>query len=75
MVQEQLLKKGHTDVKPKDTCDTSFSKAGSLKAARRAAGAVTHAVDCVVAGKNRNAFCAVRPPGHHAGSNGLLEDS
>ncbi|CAN0380616.1 unnamed protein product, partial [Ectocarpus fasciculatus] len=74
MVQQHLLKKGQTDVKPKDTCDTSFSK-GSLKAARRAAGAVTHAVDRVVAGKNRNAFCAVRPPGHHAGANGLIENS
>ncbi|CAN0160818.1 unnamed protein product, partial [Ectocarpus sp. 12 AP-2014] len=79
MVQQHLLKKGQTDVKPKDTCDTSFSKgkykAGSLKAARRAAGAVTHAVDRVLAGKNRNAFCAVRPPGHHAGANGLIENS
>ncbi|CAN0236735.1 unnamed protein product, partial [Ectocarpus fasciculatus] len=34
-----------------------------------------HAVDRVVAGKNRNAFCAVRPPGHHAGANGLIENS
>ncbi|CAN0577669.1 unnamed protein product, partial [Laminaria digitata] len=46
---------------------------GSLRAARRAAGAVTHAVDAVVSGRNRNAFCVVRPPGHHAGTNGLLE--
>jgi acetoin utilization deacetylase AcuC-like enzyme len=27
----------------------------------------------VLSGKNRNAFCVVRPPGHHAGINGLLE--
>jgi acetoin utilization deacetylase AcuC-like enzyme len=27
----------------------------------------------VLLGRNRNAFCAVRPPGHHAGVNGLLE--
>jgi acetoin utilization deacetylase AcuC-like enzyme len=27
----------------------------------------------VLSGKNRNAFCVVRPPGHHAGVNGLLE--
>lgn len=26
----------------------------------------------VIAGKNRNAFCAVRPPGHHAGPRGLV---
>jgi len=38
----------------------------SLEAAERAAGAVCAAVDAVVAGEARNAFCAVRPPGHHA---------
>lgn len=27
----------------------------------------------VLVGRNRNAFCVVRPPGHHAGSNGLLD--
>jgi len=45
--------------------DTSLS-AGSGEAALRAAGAVVAAVDAVVAGEARNAFCAVRPPGHHA---------
>jgi acetoin utilization deacetylase AcuC-like enzyme len=35
-------------------------------AALRAAGAVAAAVDAVVAGEAANAFCAVRPPGHHA---------
>jgi acetoin utilization deacetylase AcuC-like enzyme len=39
---------------------------GSGEAALRAAGAVCAAVDAVIAGENRNAFCAVRPPGHHA---------
>ena len=38
----------------------------TLTAARRAAGAVVRAVDMVMAGEVRNAFCAVRPPGHHA---------
>ncbi|RMD69569.1 MAG: histone deacetylase family protein, partial [Gammaproteobacteria bacterium] len=38
----------------------------SLKAALRAAGAVVHAVEAVVEGKIKNAFCNVRPPGHHA---------
>lgn len=39
---------------------------GSLPAALRAAGAVVAAVDTVVAETHRRAFCAVRPPGHHA---------
>ncbi|HZU89272.1 MAG TPA: histone deacetylase family protein [Stellaceae bacterium] len=38
----------------------------SAAAARHAAGAVAAAVDAVVAGAADNAFCAVRPPGHHA---------
>ena len=41
----------------------------SLEAARRAAGALTLAVDLVMSAKVNNAFCAVRPPGHHALSN------
>ncbi|MBV8777525.1 MAG: histone deacetylase family protein [Alphaproteobacteria bacterium] len=35
-------------------------------AALHAAGAVVAAVDAVMAGEATNAFCAVRPPGHHA---------
>jgi len=38
----------------------------SGRAALRAAGAVTAAVDAVAKGEADNAFCAVRPPGHHA---------
>ncbi len=38
----------------------------SGEAAFRAAGAVVAAVDAVMAGEAKNAFCAVRPPGHHA---------
>ena len=45
--------------------DTILSP-GSGEAALRAAGAVIAAVDAVAAGEARNAFCAVRPPGHHA---------
>jgi acetoin utilization deacetylase AcuC-like enzyme len=41
----------------------------SGQAALRAAGAVAAAVDAVVAGEADNAFCAVRPPGHHAEPN------
>ena len=45
--------------------DTVLS-AGSLTAARRAAGAVVAAARAVAAGERTRAFCAVRPPGHHA---------
>ena len=45
--------------------DTVMS-AGSAEAALRAAGAVVAAVDAVLSGASRRAFCAVRPPGHHA---------
>ena len=38
----------------------------SLSAARHAAGAVVHATNVVVNGECATAFCAVRPPGHHA---------
>jgi acetoin utilization deacetylase AcuC-like enzyme len=39
---------------------------GSIAAALRAAGAGIAAVDWVLSGTGRRAFCAVRPPGHHA---------
>jgi acetoin utilization deacetylase AcuC-like enzyme len=45
--------------------DTILSPA-SGRAALRAAGAVIAAVDAIVTGEADNAFCAVRPPGHHA---------
>ena len=45
--------------------DTVMS-AGSLEAALRAAGAVCAAVDAVIDTQHERAFCAVRPPGHHA---------
>ena len=45
--------------------DTSIN-AHTWKAALRAAGAALAATDAVMAGELENAFCAVRPPGHHA---------
>jgi acetoin utilization deacetylase AcuC-like enzyme len=39
---------------------------GTYRAALRAAGAAIAATDAVLAGQVENAFCAVRPPGHHA---------
>ena len=45
--------------------DTVVSK-GSWRAATLAAGAVCDAVERVIAAEDSNAFCAIRPPGHHA---------
>lgn len=45
--------------------DTSMSP-GSLSAALLAAGGLLQAVDSIMAGQIASAFCAVRPPGHHA---------
>src|SRR3974390_1086745 len=45
--------------------DTTMSP-GSYEAALRGVGGGTLAADEVIAGKARNAFVAVRPPGHHA---------
>ena len=41
----------------------------TLPAALRAVGAACAAVDDVIAGQGKNAFCALRPPGHHAEAN------
>lgn len=58
---ERAPKQGFERLDP-DTC----MNPGSLDAALHAAGAVVSAVDRVVAGEVPSAFCAVRPPGHHA---------
>ena len=51
----------HTQLDP----DTSMN-AYTWRAALRASGAAIAATDAVMAGELENAFCAVRPPGHHA---------
>ena len=50
------------------TGDTAISEA-SLECAFAAAGSALSAVDAVLSRRVRNAFCLVRPPGHHAESN------
>ena len=70
-IQVGLHGADQTQAKDEASCDTSFSE-GTVKAARRACGAVVHAVDQIMHGKCRNSFCVVRPPGHHAGTAGLL---
>src|SRR5258708_789786 len=44
----------------------TIASPGSGEAILRAAGAVVEGVDTVMSGEIKNAFCAVRPPGHHA---------
>ena len=44
----------------------TFLSPGTFSAARRGAGGNLRAVDMVIAGDARNAFAALRPPGHHA---------
>ena len=58
----QLIKNGATDLAGGDVSVSAES--GEI--ALHAAGAVIDAVDAVLSGKAGNAFCAVRPPGHHA---------
>jgi len=50
------------------TGDTDLTP-NSWEVATKAVGGVLNAVDAVVTGRVRNAFCAVRPPGHHATPN------
>ncbi|HVK32335.1 MAG TPA: histone deacetylase family protein [Burkholderiaceae bacterium] len=59
---EPLRQSGeHCQIDP----DTSAGP-GSWQAALRAAGAAVAATDAVIDGSANTAFCAVRPPGHHA---------
>lgn len=60
-LSEQAPAQGYRKIDP----DTSMNR-HSLTAAGFAAGAVIQAVDAVMAGHSQTAFCAVRPPGHHA---------
>jgi len=46
--------------------DTIVSTSSSFDAARLAAGAAIQACELVATGNLSNAFCAMRPPGHHA---------
>lgn len=60
-IEELAPASGYRQVDP-DTRMNPYS----LTAARHAAGAAVLATDLVVSGKVTRAFCAVRPPGHHA---------
>ncbi len=61
LIFENAPSEGYVQLDP----DTAMNP-HSLSAARRAAGAGILAVDEVMSGRSQNAFCAVRPCGHHA---------
>ncbi|MDZ7645420.1 MAG: histone deacetylase [Woeseiaceae bacterium] len=52
--------------------DTTAVSPDSVAAAKLAAGAGVVAVDALLAGAAKRAFCAVRPPGHHALAGGAM---
>ncbi len=61
LLEDNIPREGHVRV----DADTTMSP-DSMEAALRAAGAVCAAVDAMIDGDTTRAFCAVRPPGHHA---------
>ena len=61
-----LLQQVQAEGKPRALDPDTIASPGTLAAALRAAGAAVAATDDVMAGRASNAFCAVRPPGHHA---------
>ena len=67
MIDAVMPREGYARLDP----DTVVSPK-TLQAARRAAGSVILAVDQLMSDQIRNAFCCVRPPGHHAESDRAL---
>lgn len=61
LLEDNIPREGHVRV----DADTTMSP-DSMEAALHAAGAVCAAVDAMIDGDTTRAFCAVRPPGHHA---------
>jgi acetoin utilization deacetylase AcuC-like enzyme len=60
-IRDSVPDRGHAQID-----DDTILSPGSWAAALHAAGAVCAAVDDVATGKTTRAFCAMRPPGHHA---------
>ena len=63
---EDLLQQVQDDGNPRALDPDTVAGPGTLAAVLRAAGAAVAATDDVISGRASNAFCAVRPPGHHA---------
>lgn len=62
MLEGMSPESGHVTVNEED----NIMSPGTYNAVLRASGGVCFAIDQVLAGKTDNAFCVVRPPGHHA---------
>ncbi len=61
-LRDHAPKEGYFNVDTEETCMNPHT----WQAAMHAAGAGMLAVDEIFQGRGRNAFCAIRPPGHHA---------
>ena len=66
MQLKDLLEQIQAEGQPRALDPDTIACAGTWRAALRAAGAAVAATDDVIGGRVDNAFCAVRPPGHHA---------
>ena len=62
----ELMQRAVADGRPRAIDPDTTICAATWQAALRAAGAAVAATDDVIAGRAENAFCSVRPPGHHA---------
>ncbi len=60
-IRDSAPKQGYAAIDPDTTMNPH-----TWQAALRAAGAAIAATDAVIEGRHDNAFCSVRPPGHHA---------
>lgn len=63
---KDLLEQVQTEGRARALDPDTIACPGTWRAALRAAGAAVAATDDVLDGRANNAFCAVRPPGHHA---------
>lgn len=70
-LKDFIEKLSHGGLPVRFDIDTKVNRE-SYDAALVAAGCVIEAVDSVVVGDFQNAFCSVRPPGHHVGPSGAV---